>query len=722
MFMDYMQRGGQHLGIPKHQEGDKSTVNLPEITYNAKKKPIIVSSESDPRYQAYQDSLGLYNANKDWDIKGSHLDLDWSDAEIIKGELTSESLDSILSKPYYHDPIHKGHLDKTDDYVKYGTEIDPIRIDTYKTYQKDKVLGTTLFSPTETYSSSVARYKKPTQPIILAEDSPKEERVVPPTPRKKIQAINNIDPRGVNLETPLPQASKIDLDRLEYMSLFGDQEGKIPYDLSTTKARNPDNSNKQTRLEYRQNNLNPVGKPYPETRPEVVDYYRKKGLVNKNYKYQEGGFYSAKRDSILQANKDVPFVKRVLDPSLNEGKSIILEGQKEPSSHFMTTSSDDNGHYVHPTVFDTGKDKFEYISNDDFKAFDRAKKDNNTVRFDNIEDAIYFSKNYKTEAFNNYKFQEGGKKDLDLKKETALNIPTVKPDVTPQERELLDYIGQFESGGGDYDIVYRGYKGKLNKPLTEMTVDEVLSLQDKMKSSGSSAVGAHQFIQKSLKGELKKANIDGNTLFTPELQDKLILNKLKRTRGLNDFLSGDLTTKGFAKKLSKEFASLPDPETGRSYYDKDGLNKSLTSVDDLTYNLNKIAGKQSILQKKYPNISKEDLYNINKVLGTDPNYIRRAYNVTQSAPDRGEVPINMRYLEDEKTQEVVKDEVQKSNARQRLLMKQQEAKFLSELSDLSVQRVKQVEDRPQQQQQQLSSPSIQYQPNNVDISISQPSM
>ncbi len=312
--------------------------------------------------------------------------------------------------------------------------------------------------------------------------------------------------------------------------------------------------------------------------------------------------------------------------------------------------------------------------------------------------------------FYNYmkKFQEGG--------EEASNV-------TPQERQLLDYIGQFESSGGDYNRLYGGYKGGTSKPLTEMTVNEVLALQDIMKSSGSSAVGAHQFIQESLKEELKKANIDGNTLFTPKLQDTLILNRLKRSRGLDDFLSGDLSTKGFAKKLSKEFASMPNPETGISYYDGDGLNKSLTSVEDVSYNLNNILGNKTSLDKKYPNISKKDLQKINKVLGSDPNYIRRMYEVTQSAPDRGVIPNSMRPTEKVGTEDMSnQDQIKEDNARQRLLIKQQERNFLNDLSDMSIERVKQVEDKSQYQQQIQPTNPIQYQPNNVDITISQPSM
>lgn len=160
---------------------------------------------------------------------------------------------------------------------------------------------------------------------------------------------------------------------------------------------------------------------------------------------------------------------------------------------------------------------------------------------------------------------------------------------TKEERKILDFIGQFESNGGDYDIVYSGYKDELEKPLTDMTVKEVLALQNKMKSSGSSAVGAHQFINSTLLEEIKKQKISKDTLFTSDLQDELIIGRLKRVRGLDKWMSGSLDTEAFAKNLSKEFASLPNPETGKSYYDKKaGNNKSLTNTADVLGTLNKI--------------------------------------------------------------------------------------------------------------------------------------
>jgi len=164
----------------------------------------------------------------------------------------------------------------------------------------------------------------------------------------------------------------------------------------------------------------------------------------------------------------------------------------------------------------------------------------------------------------------------------------IKP-ITPQERAILDYIGKFESKGGDYDILYGGYKGGSDKKLTDMTIREVLSLQDKMKSSGSSAVGANQIINPTLLEEIKKNGYNLDERFSPDMQDTIIINRLNRRRGLDDFLRGEKTIEEFGLELSKEFASIPNPQTGKSYYDKDEVgNKSLTNVDDVFANLTSI--------------------------------------------------------------------------------------------------------------------------------------
>lgn len=174
--------------------------------------------------------------------------------------------------------------------------------------------------------------------------------------------------------------------------------------------------------------------------------------------------------------------------------------------------------------------------------------------------------------------------DKKLKKDKNNNPESV----SSRERKLLDLIGKYESSGGDYNILYSGYKGKTDKKITEMTVDEVLKLQNKMKSSGSSAVGAHQIINKTLLDEIKKQKINKSQKFTPELQDSIILNRLKRIRGYDKFIKGDIDAKQFGKNLSKEFASMPNPETGKSYYDGDGLNKSLIDTSEYITQLEQI--------------------------------------------------------------------------------------------------------------------------------------
>jgi len=136
----------------------------------------------------------------------------------------------------------------------------------------------------------------------------------------------------------------------------------------------------------------------------VSAYNTGKKWINKAVNsFEEGGKidpYQKTRDSILDANKHVPFVDRVLNPEKNKDRGVHVEGTEEGSlsSHYTTVSSDEKYHYVHPTVFDTGKKKLEYKGD---KSYDHAMDTNNYVRFDKIDDAIKFSKNYKTRKFKN---------------------------------------------------------------------------------------------------------------------------------------------------------------------------------------------------------------------------------------------------------------------------------------------------------------------------------
>jgi len=145
---------------------------------------------------------------------------------------------------------------------------------------------------------------------------------------------------------------------------------------------------------------------------------------------------------------------------------------------------------------------------------------------------------------------------------------------------LLDKIGQGEAGGS-YNVVYGGRK----LPLTEMTLGEVMSLQNQMsrKGSPSTAVGKYQFINSTLGNIARKMGVGPDTPFTPELQDKLAVGLLKG-RGLDQYLSGKLSKAAFIDNIAQEWAAVKNTK-GKGHYDGDGLNKGSLNISDLVDSL-----------------------------------------------------------------------------------------------------------------------------------------
>jgi hypothetical protein len=164
---------------------------------------------------------------------------------------------------------------------------------------------------------------------------------------------------------------------------------------------------------------------------------------------------------------------------------------------------------------------------------------------------------------------------------------------------LGDLIGKLESGG-DYNklVTPTGKSITPEKPITEMTLDEVSKLQTQMKESGnypSTAVGKYQYLQDTLKGVAQQEGLDtATTKFTPEVQEQLFKRTLKN-RGLEDYQSGKISKEEFQNRLAMEFASIPvatdvhrpagkgykerDIKAGESYYSGVGGNKELVSPD-----------------------------------------------------------------------------------------------------------------------------------------------
>lgn len=157
---------------------------------------------------------------------------------------------------------------------------------------------------------------------------------------------------------------------------------------------------------------------------------------------------------------------------------------------------------------------------------------------------------------------------------------------------LLDFIAVPEvgtTGPEGYGVIYANKQSKLAKPLTEMTVDEVLAAQlGWSKNHGSSAAGRYQFMRATLKGLIADLAIPGSAKFTPDLQDRLGFELLKR-RGYANFAAGVLPLRAFGNNLAMEWASLPvltdtkgakrAVKRGETYYAGDGVNKVQTSPE-----------------------------------------------------------------------------------------------------------------------------------------------
>lgn len=153
--------------------------------------------------------------------------------------------------------------------------------------------------------------------------------------------------------------------------------------------------------------------------------------------------------------------------------------------------------------------------------------------------------------------------------------------VTP----LLDYIGNKESNG--YDDFWGGITNARDYPpknLTQMTIQEVLNWQESIdRKYDSEAAGRYQIMEDTLRGYnndrntgpgnplYTRAGLSASDLFSPENQDKLA-TALMNGRGLNRFLSGEITREQFANNLAAEWASLPlvtGPNAGKSVYEGD---------------------------------------------------------------------------------------------------------------------------------------------------------
>ncbi|WP_376711357.1 hypothetical protein [Pseudochrobactrum lubricantis] len=166
---------------------------------------------------------------------------------------------------------------------------------------------------------------------------------------------------------------------------------------------------------------------------------------------------------------------------------------------------------------------------------------------------------------------------------------------------LLDFIRKTEVGRTDrasYNVIYGHNQGKLSKPITSMTIGELVDAQASFsKRFKSSASGGYQFMRKTLQDLSRELRLNGRQTFDPDLQDRLGYHLLKR-RGYEEFMAGTISIIEFAKQLAMEWASFPvlaatkgqhqQLKRGQSYYHGDALNKALVKPEAIEAVLRKV--------------------------------------------------------------------------------------------------------------------------------------
>jgi len=132
----------------------------------------------------------------------------------------------------------------------------------------------------------------------------------------------------------------------------------------------------------------------------------------------------------------------------------------------------------------------------------------------------------------------------------------------------------FES---EYDLTF-GYGAFVPKgtKVSEMTIKEIRVLRNRMIRSQkarkclylSTAMGKYGWTAENFELFVSRfPEVNDNTVFTREIQD-MFAKKQIEVIGLDAFLNGRITLAHYQRNLSKKWASIPDPYTGKSRYNQ----------------------------------------------------------------------------------------------------------------------------------------------------------
>lgn len=153
------------------------------------------------------------------------------------------------------------------------------------------------------------------------------------------------------------------------------------------------------------------------------------------------------------------------------------------------------------------------------------------------------------------------------------------PALACTEDAMLDLIGALEAPDG-YNQVYSGVRVNPPRPITSMTVAEVIAWQRQAsKTAVSSAAGRYQVIRATLQNMVDKGVVSLGARFNARTQDKIGRHLLRQT----GYRSGE-TSPAVANRIAGIWAALPQvsgPARGASTYEGIAGNHAL--VDATSY-------------------------------------------------------------------------------------------------------------------------------------------
>ena len=121
-----------------------------------------------------------------------------------------------------------------------------------------------------------------------------------------------------------------------------------------------------------------------------------------------------------------------------------------------------------------------------------------------------------------------------------------------------------------------------------MTIRDIMTLQALPKGNAHRlfAVGKYQVIPDTMKGAVAALAIDSNKKFDPDMQEHVFRNHLITDKriAVKKFILGQTNNLlGAQFALALEFASVADPNTGKSHYGGSGGNRaSIKSAETAT--------------------------------------------------------------------------------------------------------------------------------------------